>query len=835
MKNFKELREAARSKTVILYLGEANPPTLQHLVTFASIKKIAESIKADYAIIISKNQNENTIALAQKLEYINTFYPGFNVIGGSDSMQSVSDVAEHYSKKYIKVIVAQSSDELNESVGYDVLSYGLHNPDHSMTSKKMHKAVNEGDYQAFRKGLLVHARDIDARRMFNDMRGVCGLDPIKEVVTFDTSAIRERYVKGEIFLENTFVESESKVYKIINRNSNYVTVSDDKGILSKKWLNNVQPIEASESIMSEFKGITEMKFSSSDKIKVAKIIGGILGADVSKGSNPEQMVNAGLRATRNKPLNAEAISILQKMLKTADDAGIAYDQKLVPTIVTDKKTGEEYDPAEKFDDLMNHPNTKSQFKRMKDEQGKGWTKSSAHGQNEGAVVQDTADYRVVIDPVTGKTRKVRTKRMVDVDALTKQDESFELDEVLTASHDVGDWIADFQDSDAPQFKGKSKEKRREMAIAAHYAAKRNESIDEASHKDSVADHIAYIKANVEKSHLNGERYVTLYKQDQAIADAHHQHLNSLGGKHVPLPTGHSMGGSDDQHIRRKVIYRTEAVDLDEAKHYEMLISSSKEPIRFPAENHEEAIQHARKHAARSLISITRDGKPIGKIGNNLLQKTKIIESLDSDEFESDAPDENISDEEIDAMIGHINDWDDVIDVYDSSELAYVDADSGEHVADVFDEFDGGEGSPDDSFVDEQPVVAHSPKIDKVPSKAVAESEELNEVLSRLERIKSKMRFHRGAVKRERALKVALKRHSSVQKLGHRARALAVKTMKMKIAKKPLNQLTIPEKERIERIIQRRASVINRIAVRLMPRIRKIEQTRLSHSNYTKKV
>ena len=40
-------------------------------------------------------------------------------------------------------------------------------------------------------------------------------------------------------------------------------------------------------------------------------------------------------------------------------------------------------------------------------------------------------------------------------------------EVLPAGADQGDYIDDFQKSDAPQFKGKSKEKRKEMAIAAY--------------------------------------------------------------------------------------------------------------------------------------------------------------------------------------------------------------------------------------------------------------------------------------------------------------------------------------------------------------------------------
>ena len=46
-------------------------------------------------------------------------------------------------------------------------------------------------------------------------------------------------------------------------------------------------------------------------------------------------------------------------------------------------------------------------------------------------------------------------------------------EVLAKGADVGDYIDDFAKSDAPQFKGKSKEKRKEMAIAAYYA--KNES------------------------------------------------------------------------------------------------------------------------------------------------------------------------------------------------------------------------------------------------------------------------------------------------------------------------------------------------------------------------
>ena len=50
-----------------------------------------------------------------------------------------------------------------------------------------------------------------------------------------------------------------------------------------------------------------------------------------------------------------------------------------------------------------------------------------------------------------------------------------IQEKLGKDDDMGDWIKDFYKSDAPQFKGKSKAKRRQMAIAAKLGAERESS------------------------------------------------------------------------------------------------------------------------------------------------------------------------------------------------------------------------------------------------------------------------------------------------------------------------------------------------------------------------
>jgi len=60
------------------------------------------------------------------------------------------------------------------------------------------------------------------------------------------------------------------------------------------------------------------------------------------------------------------------------------------------------------------------------------------------------------------------------------DELVEIEEALKKADPAGKWISDFVHSDDPKFKGKSPEKRKQMALAAYYAKQRNEEVEEAT-------------------------------------------------------------------------------------------------------------------------------------------------------------------------------------------------------------------------------------------------------------------------------------------------------------------------------------------------------------------
>lgn len=74
-----------------------------------------------------------------------------------------------------------------------------------------------------------------------------------------------------------------------------------------------------------------------------------------------------------------------------------------------------------------------------------------------------------------KNKEEKRDRGVSLAHSKLRKEEVELDEILDPSMGAGEYVKDFQKSDAPQFKGKSQEKRRIMGIAAYMAAKREKN------------------------------------------------------------------------------------------------------------------------------------------------------------------------------------------------------------------------------------------------------------------------------------------------------------------------------------------------------------------------
>lgn len=168
---------------------------------------------------------------------------------------------------------------------------------------------------------------------------------------------------------------------------------------------------------------------------------------------------------------------------------------------------------------------------------------------------------------------------------------------------------------------------------------------------------------------------------------------------------------------------------------------------------------------------------------------KVHESEEEDEFDED---------EIEELLNSISDDDVIEHGYDDEEFHLVDDETGEVI---------------ESFELEQ--------------------EPLLEVLSRIERMRAKVRMKRSEQKRERGLRIALKRRSSGAVIAKRARRVAINTLKTKLARKPLKDLSVVEKERLEARIAKMKPVVTRIASKMLQRVRTVEKSRLEHASTAK--
>ena len=109
-----------------------------------------------------------------------------------------------------------------------------------------------------------------------------------------------------------------------------------------------------------------------------------------------------------------------------------------------------------------------------------------------------------------------------------------------------------------------------------------------------------------------------------------------------------------------------------------------------------------------------------------------------------------------------------------------------------------------------------------------------EILSRHERIKARARMRRSAAKRQRREKVALRTLSTPQVANRRARRMAISALKKRLMRGQNPQkASVGQKERVERFIAQRRKIVDRLATRMVSRVKQVEKARMSHKKFTK--
>ena len=154
-------------------------------------------------------------------------------------------------------------------------------------------------------------------------------------------------------------------------------------------------------------------------------------------------------------------------------------------------------------------------------------------------------------------------------------------------------------------------------------------------------------------------------------------------------------------------------------------------------------------------------------------------------------DEEAFEKELEADVLALS-WDDLVDLYDEDEIEY----------------------------DESPE---------------EEGEDLEEGITPAGRLKKKFNAMRSKSRRMMARNIAIKRVSSPEKLKSRSiRAARRMVYKRLLRNRDISTVSSSEKTRLEAQIKRMAPMVARLSVRVMPAVRKLEQSRIKNSRTRKK-
>lgn len=768
MKNYKTLLNEMPSKAIVFAFGRFNPPTTGHELLINKVTQYAQRKRTDYQIWVTATQDKKKNPLPQdrKLYFMKRMF-GSNikfVPTSQPDKRTLIEVVKFLNKKYDELYMIAGSDRVNEyrttlnkynGVEYNfkkiqIISSGKRDPDgdgaEGMSATKMRGAATKGDFASFKRGIPAKMTVADAKRMFNEVRKGMGLQAVTEEITLNTSDIREQYVAGKIFNMGSVVEDANGVYEVMDRGANYITVVDNEGNLSKKWLNEVtevsKEVEYEANDFFSYKGYVAESFSDFEEIAEQ------YKALVKSDSDPVAILNA-------IKLADECLNIV----KESRERGYATADEINSFNVAQIKL---VDTLAKIDQLDEHVYIDGLAGIMQDLQEKNKEKDASLGiRFTGAdrikVARIIAGALGVDSPekssnptqlVNMGLRKIRTKRVTpEFGAIVTK--------MLGTAKAAG---IEYDDGLLPSVMKKKKEKIVEADKSQEDMTK------ERIKKEKEADKLKHDRE------LDAARLKDAKKKNQMTEDK------------VNKSSTYNIAKSIMSYSDFKKMLGIQG-GLEKRNEFGELISDKKEK----AVNEE-----FEKH-----MMYSPDGE------ERMVDSEDEHKQLAAKGWVGD-PDEIIKDEEEDEIVKEFDpekdplDDEDVLDIYDDDELIIVD--------------------------DEDEELEES---------VLFEENELNEVLSRVERIKSRIRLKRTAAKRKRALRIALKKHSSSKVVNNRARRLAVKLIKKRLFKKPASKMSVGEKERAEARIKKMNKVVSRIAMKLAPKVRKLEKSRLS-SKRTKK-
>ena len=484
----------AKQLNVAFAFGRFNPPTIGHEKLVEKLLKVASGTKSVPMLYFSHSQDKskNPLSYINKAKYLRKAFG--KLVTPSNSRNVIQILQELEKKGFRQVTMLAGSDRVNEfkallnkyngkEYNFDkisIVSAGERDPDSDdvsgMSASKMRAAVKADDFTSFKKGLphKLQRSKGDSEKLYKAIRQGMGL-------SMNESRGWEKIVEQLPDVQRKSDEAK-KVLKKIKDPKEYgyegeMVMSQLKGVMmhAKQLHDMLEPetdlpewvqskitlaydyMQTAADYMSTEMSEEVQQVDENQKKKIAEDLKKL----VKEGDAWDKAIAAADQHARDWGPGGKKREALNK--KRAEDPKMqAYAKRRADSQARYKKISEKLDKDASTDMHTNlvgeSDDVHARYMRTHGKKASGhgrWAfTTSRHSQSQpGQTFIHTGDF-------SSAHRAAKKHFGKPVYVMEKLDKDASM----------GEYIDDFKDSNAPQFKGKSMKKRRQMAIAAKLSA-----------------------------------------------------------------------------------------------------------------------------------------------------------------------------------------------------------------------------------------------------------------------------------------------------------------------------------------------------------------------------
>ena len=258
--------------TLTIVFGRFNPPTIGHEKLLQAADKAAVGGELKIYPSRTSDPKKNPIDPDMKISYMKKMFPDYEeqIINDAE-MISIFDVLTTANEDgYTSVNIVVGADrqaefenlankyngELYDFKQIRVISAGVRDADaegvEGMSASKLRKAVQDDDFDTFRRGIPKKLTNADTQALFDAVRTGMSKAKTKKkkkevselwqiAPRIDQKGLRENYVRGLIYKIGDIVENLNTglIGKIIRRGTNHLICVTEEDYMFKSWIRDV--------------------------------------------------------------------------------------------------------------------------------------------------------------------------------------------------------------------------------------------------------------------------------------------------------------------------------------------------------------------------------------------------------------------------------------------------------------------------------------------------------------------------------------------------------------------------------------------------------------------